>query len=75
MRIKLLKTWNNNAPGAYINPQDDLALTLIDKGYAVRVEPEPEPRAIAVETAEAPAPAETAEAPQPKKRGRPRKNP
>ena len=72
MKIKLTKNWGSYTPGNILNPEDDLARTLIAKGYAEAVEVD-RVQVVEVETAEAPDAVETAEAPAPRKRGRPRK--
>jgi hypothetical protein len=41
MKIKLIKGWNGNSPGAILDPPiHAVATTLIDRGVAVKVEEE-----------------------------------
>lgn len=42
MKIKLLKGWNGNSPGAVLEPElTDVGQILIDRGLAERVDDEP----------------------------------
>ena len=44
MKIKLIKAWNMNSPGTELNPGlDGVAMSLIERGYAVLIE-EPQPK-------------------------------
>lgn len=40
MKIKLIKGWNGNMAGTVLEPPiDGVALTLIERGYAVEIKP------------------------------------